>query len=117
VTRKTLSLTNTARQEVAEAIAYYRREGGNVLANRFISALETTVEAIKTAPHAGSPRYTYELNLLNLRQRLVRRFPYLVFYIEYEDRIEIWRVLHAQRDIPTTPQEDGDDDSNRRAGG
>jgi len=26
--------------------------------------------------------------------------PYLVFYVSYEDRIEVWRVLHMSCDIP-----------------
>jgi toxin ParE1/3/4 len=29
------------------------------------------------------------------------RFPYLVFYLERADCIDVWRVLHAQRDIPS----------------
>jgi toxin ParE1/3/4 len=24
----------------------------------------------------------------------------LVFYIERDDQVDVWRVLHAQRDIP-----------------
>jgi hypothetical protein len=28
------------------------------------------------------------------------RYPYLVFYVERSDHIDIWRVLHGQRDIP-----------------
>ena len=29
----------------------------------------------------------------------LRRFPYLVFFIDHEERVEIVRVLHAHRDI------------------
>jgi toxin ParE1/3/4 len=35
-----------------------------------------------------------------LRSRRLIGFPYLAFYVERDDCIEVWRVLHAQRDIP-----------------
>lgn len=28
------------------------------------------------------------------------RFPYLVFYVPDDETLDIWRVLHARRDIP-----------------
>ena len=31
--------------------------------------------------------------------------PYLVFYVERPDHIDVWRVLHSQRDIPAWMQE------------
>ncbi|NHO33793.1 type II toxin-antitoxin system RelE/ParE family toxin [Acetobacter fallax] len=50
-------------------------------------------------PGAGSLRYAYELNLPGLRAHRVNDYPYLVFYPECEDRIDVWRVLHAHNDI------------------
>lgn len=35
-----------------------------------------------------------------LRSRSIARFPFLIFYMERDDHIDVWRVLHAQRDIP-----------------
>lgn len=35
----------------------------------------------------------------------VARYPYLVFYIERPDHIDVWRVLHGQRDVPAWMQE------------
>jgi len=40
------------------------------------------------------------LNLPGLRFWRCKRFPYLVFYVETDDQINIWRVLHGSRDIP-----------------
>ena len=31
---------------------------------------------------------------------LLKGYPYLVFYIERDSHIDVWRVLHAQQDIP-----------------
>jgi toxin ParE1/3/4 len=50
--------------------------------------------------HRGSPRYAYELNLPDLRSRPLTRYPHQVFSIEQEGHIDVWRVLHSQRDIP-----------------
>ena len=49
---------------------------------------------------AGSPRFSYELGLPGLRAYALQRFPYLVFYVEREDFVDVWRVLHGHRDIP-----------------
>jgi toxin ParE1/3/4 len=40
-----------------------------------------------------------------LRNWAVKGFPYLVFYIERDDHIEVWRVLHGRRDIPSRMRE------------
>jgi toxin ParE1/3/4 len=105
---KPVVLRRRAQQDVEEAVDYYRAESGAALAARFVAALEATIRAIAHHPSAGSPRYAHDLNLPGLRARLLRRFPYLVFYVERDDHIDLWRVLHAKRDIPTWMQ--GPDD-------
>jgi nucleoside-diphosphate-sugar epimerase len=40
----------------------------------------------------------------DLRAWPLRRYPYLVFYVERQDLLDVWRVLHAQRDIPAWMQ-------------
>ena len=52
-------------------------------------------------PAAGSPRYAHELNLPDLRFWLVPGYPCVVFYVECDDHVDVWRVLHAQRDVPS----------------
>ncbi|WP_394358289.1 hypothetical protein [Leucobacter tenebrionis] len=41
------------------------------------------------------------LNFEQLRHRATPGFPYLMLYREQTDRIEIIRLLHARRDIPS----------------
>jgi len=36
-----------------------------------------------------------------LRSRKLKRYPYLVFFMPREDQVDVWRILHAQRDIPS----------------
>jgi len=89
-----------AAQDVDEAIAYYAGEGAAAAALGFIDALESAYAHIGRFPAAGYPRHAHELNLPGLRAWLLTGFPYVVFYVEQADRIDVWRVLHAQRDIP-----------------
>ncbi len=56
-------------------------------------------------PALGSPRYASELALPGLRSLATKGFPYLVFYIDRDDHIDVWRVLHARRDIPSRMRE------------
>jgi toxin ParE1/3/4 len=89
-----------ARRDIEDAIDHYAREAGERAALGFVDRVEGAFRAIARHPAAGSPRYAHELNLPGLRSRSLKRYPYLVFYVERADHIEIWRVLHAQRDIP-----------------
>jgi toxin ParE1/3/4 len=35
-----------------------------------------------------------------LRTWPLKRFPHLLFYVAGDTRIDVWRLLHASRDIP-----------------
>ena len=100
MTAKPVVLRELARRDVEDAVAFYTSEAGGRVALGFIDAVETAVVAIGRHPGARSARYAHELDLPGLRSRRLKRFPYLVFYLERDDRIDVWRVLHAQRDIP-----------------
>ena len=41
-----------------------------------------------------------------LRSWPLRGYPYLVFYVERDDHVDVWRLLHAERDIPAWLRED-----------
>ena len=94
-----------AGQDIDEAIDHYAREAGERVAVRFVDGLEQAFAAIGRDPASGSSRYAHELNLPGLRHRAVKRYPYLIFYVEHDDNIDVWRVLHAQRDIPAWMQD------------
>jgi toxin ParE1/3/4 len=90
---------------VDTAIGHYLIGAGEKAGLDFIEALERAYRHISRYPASGSPRYAHELNLPELRFWLLRRFPYLVFYIERDDHLDVWRVLHGQRDIPVWMRE------------
>jgi toxin ParE1/3/4 len=87
-------------RDVDEAIAYYLEESAEPVALGFINALEQAYVHIGRHPGTGSPRYAHELNLPGLRTWLLTGYPHLVFYVERPDHVDVWRVLHEQRDIP-----------------
>ena len=94
-----------ANRDVAEAIAYYVSQGAEQAALGFIDALEQAYAHLGRQAATGSPRYAHELNLPGLRSWSLTRYPYLIFYVERNDHIDVWRVLHGQRDIPAWMQE------------
>ena len=105
MSRKPVVPRELARREVDAAVDHFIHEAGPDVALGFIDALETVYRAIADRPAAGSPRYAHEVAIPGLRSRRLKRYPYLVFYVERDDQIDVWRVLHAHRDIPAWMQE------------
>ncbi len=89
-----------ARRDAEAAVAHYAAEGGEEVALRFVAALEETVRRNGRRPATGSLRHGHEIGIEGLRALPLRRFPYLVFYREAAGHLEIWRILHMQRDLP-----------------
>jgi toxin ParE1/3/4 len=94
-----------ARRDIEDAIAYHLAEGSEQAAMGFVDAIEQAFAHIGRHPATGSPRYAHELNLPGLRCWPLKRYPYLAFYVERDDHVDIWRILHGQRDIPAWMQE------------
>ena len=97
---KTVVPRKVASQDVDEAIDYDLSEDAATAALSFVDDLEKAYAHIGRQPASGSPRYAHELNLPGLRFWPLTRFPYLVFYFERDDCVDVWRVLQSQRDIP-----------------
>ena len=95
-----------AHRDIDEALAYYLDAGAQHAALGFIDALEQAFALLARYPASGSAHYAHELNLPGLRCWPLSDFPYLIFYIEQPDHLDIWRVLHGKRDIPAGLQED-----------
>ena len=93
-----------ANRDVDEAINYYLIENAPEAALGFIEALEQAYGHIGRPPNTDSSRYASELNLPGLRFWPLKRYPHLLSYLERSDHIDVWRVLHGQRDIPAWMQ-------------
>ncbi|MDO9507030.1 MAG: type II toxin-antitoxin system RelE/ParE family toxin [Hydrogenophaga sp.] len=96
-----------ANRDIDAILLYYIGNEAPAAASGFIDQLEQAFTHIARQPATGSPRYAHELNLPGLRFWPLTRYPHLVFYLEREDHIDVWRVLHGQRDLPTWMQEVG----------
>ena len=103
---KPVILRKLAEADVDAALAYYLSETGADTALAFVEQLEQANHRISNDPAIYSPRWGTELNLPGLRSLRLSKFPYVIFYIEQADHIDVWRVLHAQRDIPAYLQDD-----------
>jgi toxin ParE1/3/4 len=95
-----------AARDVDEALDYYLIEAPGPAGLGFVYALESAYAHIGRHPGAGSPRYAHALNLPGQRFLPLAQYPYLVFYLERENHIDVWRVLHGKRDIPAWLHED-----------
>lgn len=100
MTAKRVVPREQAHSDVDRTIDHCARVAGPDIALDFIDALEAAYGKIAEHPGIGSPRYAHELDLPGLRHRRVSRYPHLIFYIERDDHIDVWRVLDARNDIP-----------------
>jgi toxin ParE1/3/4 len=101
VNGKPLRLRPIALADLDGTAGRYAAEAGIPVAVRFAEAAERALDHIALHPATGSLRHGHVLNTPGLRFWPLRRFPYLVFYIEEADHIDVWRVLHARNDLPS----------------
>jgi toxin ParE1/3/4 len=71
-------------------VAWYdeRREG---LGTEFAAEVEKTIGRISREPLA------FQLIENGLRQALIRRFPFMILFIDTDDQIEVVAVFHTSR--------------------
>jgi len=105
VTTKPVIPRAQASRDVDDAITFYLGEGAYAAALGLVDALEQAYAHISRHAASGSPRYAHELNLPGLRAWPLMHYPYLVFYVERSDHIDVWRVLHGERNVPAWMQE------------
>ena len=94
-------LRERAAVDIDQAVDFCLAEADTDVAVRFVDAVERAVGQIGRSPQSGSLRFSYELEIPGLRVRPLVRFPYLVFYVVGDEVVDVWRVLHTRRDIPT----------------
>jgi toxin ParE1/3/4 len=81
-----------------QCAARYLRQHDLNIARRFLNSAYDSFEFLARNPGVGRPRS--DLGFEHLRSWHVfgfRRF--LIFYREFSDRIQIWRILHGARDL------------------
>ena len=70
------------------------------VANRFLEAVERTINDIIRMPNAGAPKILANEALADLRSWPVKGFEAIrIYYLLKEDLVLVVRVLHGKRDI------------------
>ena len=102
MTVRPVRLRELAASDLEDAADYYQEQAGASTALDFIDAVQTALEHIRTNPGIGTLRWAFELDIPGLRAWPVARFDYSVFFVETDEVIDVWRLLHMRRDIPRT---------------
>lgn len=85
-----LTITPQAQQDIDQAYRWYEEQGGVVLADRFLNAVEVQVTDIAERPRSFPAIYR------EVRRSLCARFPYAVYFFQ-APTLKIIGVLHTSR--------------------
>ena len=87
--------TVAAAQDLSDASGYYDTHAPEITA-QFLDQAEATFNQIGRHPGLGKLN---DVDIPNVRQQVIKGFPYAVFYIEAPDSILVLRVLHHNRNV------------------
>jgi toxin ParE1/3/4 len=88
-----------AEDDLDRAVDHYQITAGTDVVIDFLHDFNNAVAHISRFPGSGSPKYGYEPSLEGIRFWPLKKFPFLIFYIESEFQIDVWRVIHGNMDI------------------
>lgn len=88
-----------ALEDVEQALDPLFSEGAASAALSFIDALEAAQQQIARESGIGSTRHAHELNMPGLRSWALNKHPYLMFYMQRDGHVDVWRILHQRRDM------------------
>jgi toxin ParE1/3/4 len=92
-----------AKRDLIVQWVWYAENGGVELADKFLTAVEATLDLLQLHPEIGFATACAKLELAGMR-----RFPagesfdkILLFYLPCADGIDLVRVIHGSRDLPS----------------
>ncbi len=94
-------LRERAHDDLRSAATAYLEKAGAETAGRFVREVQRTLETVALAPEAGSTRAAMVLQIPGLRSWSLASFPWTIFYVQVDDRVEVWRILHQRVDLPS----------------
>lgn len=86
-----LVIQRIAKRDIADAIRWYDRQRAG-LGDEFESDLDAAFQRLQNGPPFVAPIYR------EVRFAKLQRFPFVVYFRQQPDRIEVLAVLHAKRD-------------------
>ena len=90
-----------ADQDIHSAINYYIDLQAAEAGTKFLFAVEKAYKFHYQFPNAGSNKFGTLLQLPELRTWPLTKFPYSLIYMPNAQGLDIFRLLHHKRDIPT----------------
>lgn len=106
---KPVVLSDRALVELTQIVRRYSSTASPDVARSFAEAVQDAFQHLSLFPASGSTRLDLPLNWPELRVWPVSRFPYLLFYAENDDTLDVYRILHTSRDIPESLREGTED--------
>ena len=102
---KPVVLRERAQEDLLAVVDDLLSRGGRHDANRFVGSFELACQGIARHPTAGSERFASQVGLPGLQHWEIPGSGYLVFYREFSDHVDVWRVL-SEDSIPSWMDED-----------
>ena len=96
---KSAILRPKARADLRGEILYYRKHAGKPIANQLVGAADDALQHLQENPGTGSSRIGQILDIAGLRSWHITGFQLIWFYLEYEDRLDVVRLLGERQDI------------------
>lgn len=94
-------ITPKASQDLDNLFDYVAQNNPDA-ALRFFDATRQTIAQLAQTPGMGSPYPVNNPHLTGLRKWGIKGFEkYLIFYLSLDKLLEVVRILHAARDLPT----------------
>ena len=91
-----LRYTDTARDDIDLAIAWYERQRTG-LGIEFLNCIEQAIDSIASHPKAYAVRYR------SFRACVVKRFPFSIYFTLEDDALIVHSVFHHRRDPDDRP--------------
>jgi plasmid stabilization system protein ParE len=85
-------LEPAAQDDLAVGLAWYEQHGPPNLAAEFLEVVSDAFEAIERAP------LQFHFERADIRKAVLRRFPYIVYFVVLPDVISGIAVFHSSRD-------------------
>ena len=98
--RKKVFTRAKADEDIYEQALYIAQDNLEA-ARRYVFTVEKIIASLVENPKLGAFYKSEVVRLKGLRKLAVPGFKTIIFYFEFKETIEVVRILHGARDIPT----------------
>jgi toxin ParE1/3/4 len=90
-----------AKRDLIAHCVWYAETASVAVADRFLSAADSTLSLLATQPESGSPFFVSKIELQGMRRVPVSNGfeKILLFYFPLQDGVDLVRVVHGSREL------------------